>query len=481
MLASLAVVAQKKASSPQPFAKTITAADLKEKLYTVASADMQGRETATEGQRKAAAYIESYFKSLGLKPGNGDSYQQQYPVFTDVLQKAAISVNEQPFNINEDFSVISAFNHNATQYASEVVFVKLGKTPTDPFEGTDVKGKVILLNGANSGMRGLGGLLSSAAKAGAAAILQVQSSFPRKESTQGGMMYNSLYKKIQTPNIFVVSEKIATAIMGDDWATAKQNKLDSSKTYTVNLALDFSKTIEHKQSSNVLGVLEGTDKKDEYVFITGHYDHLGTHDGKIFFGADDDGSGTCAVLQLANAFAKAKAAGKGPRRTIIFMTVSGEEKGLWGSAWYTNHPIYPLAKTSVDLNIDMIGRRDPSRKTGDSANYIYIIGDDKLSSDLAPITEAVNKKYTKLELDRKFNDLNDPNRFYYRSDHYNFADKGVPIIFYFNGVHADYHAPTDTPDKINYDDYAKRARLVFFTAWEMANKEEMLKRDMPLK
>ena len=163
------------------------------------------------------------------------------------------------------------------------------------------------------------------------------------------------------------------------------------------------------------------------------------------------------------------------------MTVSGEEKGLWGSGYYANHPVFPLDKTTVDLNIDMIGRVDTSRHQGDSSNYVYVVGDDKISSDLKIISEATNKKYTKMELDYKFNDPNDRQRIYFRSDHYNFAQKGVPIIFYYDGMlGGDYHRPTDTPDKINYNLMAKRAQLVFYTAWEMANRDNMLKRDLKL-
>jgi Zn-dependent M28 family amino/carboxypeptidase len=210
-------------------------------------------------------------------------------------------------------------------------------------------------------------------------------------------------------------------------------------------------------------------------------DHLGKRDTVIYYGADDDGSGSTAVMEIAEAFAEAKKKGKGPRRTMVFMTVSGEEKGLWGSAYYTNNPVFPLEKTTVDLNIDMIGRIDATRKQGDSTNYVYVVGDDKVSSDLKVISEAANNANTKLELDYKFNDPKDPNRIYFRSDHYNFAQKGVPIIFYYDGMlGADYHKPTDTPDKINYELYAKRAKLVFFTAWEMANRDEMLKRDIKL-
>jgi Zn-dependent M28 family amino/carboxypeptidase len=233
------------------------------------------------------------------------------------------------------------------------------------------------------------------------------------------------------------------------------------------------------QSSNILAVLPGTTKKDEYIFITGHYDHLGKKDSVIYYGADDDGSGTTSVLQIAEAFAKAKANGKGPARSIVFMTVSGEEEGLWGSDYYTSHPVFPLNRVSVDLNIDMVGRIDPAYK-GDSNNYVYVIGEDNLSSDLRKISDSINRQYMHMQLDRRYNDPKDPNRFYYRSDHYNFAKKGVPVLFYFNGVHADYHKPTDTVDKINFNVMEKRVKLIFYTAWAMANREKILQRDKPL-
>jgi len=261
----------------------------------------------------------------------------------------------------------------------------------------------------------------------------------------------------------------------------KQNGI-ARQPYPASLHFNYSKTVETSKAPNVVAVLEGTDLKDEYLVITAHMDHLGKrNDSVIYYGADDDGSGTVGVLEIAKAFAKAKANGKGPRRSIVFMTVSGEEKGLWGSEYYTNHPIFPLEKTTANLNIDMIGRSDASRKQGDSTNYVYVVGDDKISTDLKPISEAVNKKFLKMELDYKFNDPKDPNRIYFRSDHFNFASKGVPIIFYYDGMlGADYHKPTDTPDKINYELLKKRAQLVFYTAWEMANRNEMLKRDLKL-
>ena len=224
-----------------------------------------------------------------------------------------------------------------------------------------------------------------------------------------------------------------------------------------------------KDSENVVAFIKGTEKPEEIVVISAHLDHEGIKNGEIYNGADDDGSGTVAILEIAQAFQMAAKAGKGPKRSVLFLHVTGEEKGLLGSQYYTDvDPIFPLANTVANLNIDMVGRIDPKRE-GDR-NYIYLIGSDKLSTELHELSEEVNEKYTKVELDYTYNDENDPNRFYYRSDHYNFAKNNIPIIFYFNGTHADYHKPGDTPDKINYDLLENRSRLVFYTAWELANR-----------
>lgn len=235
------------------------------------------------------------------------------------------------------------------------------------------------------------------------------------------------------------------------------------------------------KGSNVIGIIEGSDKKDEYVFITAHYDHLGEDAGEIYNGADDDGSGTSAVIAMAEAFSKAKAEGNGPRRTLVFMTVSGEEKGLLGSRYYSDNPIYPLNKTSIDLNIDMIGRVDTERALPDTLNYVYVVGHDKISSELAAVLERVNVQSANLTLDYKFDSPNDPQRIFYRSDHYNFAKNGVPVLFFYDGMLlGDYHQPTDDIEKINWPLFEKRTRLIFHTAWEMANRNDLLIRDLPL-
>jgi Zn-dependent M28 family amino/carboxypeptidase len=247
----------------------------------------------------------------------------------------------------------------------------------------------------------------------------------------------------------------------------------TSKFKAAPIELTIERTEKPVDTYNVVGFLEGTDKKEEIVVLTAHYDHIGVSaDGQINNGANDDGSGTVTVMELAEAFGKAAAEGKRPRRSILFMTVTGEEKGLLGSEWYANHPLFPLKNTVVDLNTDMTGRYDDEHKG--KPDYIYEIGSDKLSSQLREVLIEQNKKHVGLELDFRFNDPNDPNRFYYRSDHYNFAKFGIPVAFFFNGVHDDYHMPGDEVDKIEFDQIQKVGRLVFYMAWEIANREQRL-------
>lgn len=235
-------------------------------------------------------------------------------------------------------------------------------------------------------------------------------------------------------------------------------------------------------SYNVLGYIEGSDKANEVLVITSHLDHIGVEaDGQINNGADDDGSGTVAMMEIAEAFIEAKEDGNGPRRSVLFLHVSAEEKGLLGSKYYTDNPIYPLVNTVANLNIDMIGRVDSLHI--EQPDYIYLIGSDILSDDLHDVSEKANQDYVGLTIDYRYNDPTTlvyefgrwrENRYYYRSDHYHFIKNNIPAVFYFNGTHKDYHAPTDTVEKINYALLEKRTRLIFHTAWEIVNREERL-------
>ena len=231
-------------------------------------------------------------------------------------------------------------------------------------------------------------------------------------------------------------------------------------------------------SENVLAFIEGTDKANEILVLSAHYDHEGIDkDGNVYYGADDNGSGTVALFEMAQAFQAAKDNGHGPRRSILFLHTTAEEIGLQGSRFYTENPAFPLNNTIANLNIDMIGRIDRPNESSEISEYIYLIGSDRISTELHFISEAINEQFIDLQLNYKFNDTEDRNRYFYRSDHYNFARHDIPVIFYFNGVHEDYSKITDTPDKINYDLLTKRTRLIFGTAWQLANQETRVKVD----
>ncbi|HMR20125.1 MAG TPA: M28 family peptidase, partial [Sphingobacterium sp.] len=248
-------------------------------------------------------------------------------------------------------------------------------------------------------------------------------------------------------------------------------------TVATNLSAKMGILSEKLDDPNVLGLVEGTDLKDEIVVICGHYDHDGILPDSTFFpGADDNGSGTVAVLELAQAFAQAKKDGYGPRRSILFIGLAAEEKGLLGSKYYAENPILPLANTVACINIDMIGRIDDMHLNGNH-NYIHVIGVNKLSTELKPIVEKANKDIG-LELDYSYDRPNEPMRLYYRSDHYNFAKKGIPSLFFFSGLHPHYHTPEDTVDKIDFPMMVKREKLIFHTAWDIANRDTRLKVDL---
>ena len=507
----LATVAQKK-DNAKKYASSITAANLKKHLTIIASDEMEGRETGTEGQRKAAAYIESQFKKMGLTTAAAlNGYQQMYPLYQDSLS-SQLSVNNNAMAYGTDYISPAISNETGANKATAIIFAGYGiddKNYSD-YTSIDVKDKIVifflgepkndgkyLISGTKLSSQwsypGLSVKLAAAMDRGAAGafvINPMQETFSQRtiDNSKKSSLYFPHENEAKSVNYALLSHAYAKNILGNNFDTLlKQVKAGlpiTSNWLIENKAIvqfNYTKLRTTINASNVLGVIEGTDKKDEYVFLTGHYDHLGKHDGKIYYGADDDGSGTCGVIEMAAAFAKAKAAGHGPRRTMVFMTVSGEEKGLWGSEYYSDHPIFPLDKTSVDLNTDMVGRVDTERKTGDTLNYVYVIGHNKLSSDLPVIVEAANNKNGALTLDYKFDDPNDLEKIYYRSDHYNFARKGVPVLFFYDGMlKADYHKPTDTVDKINFELYEKRVRMIFYTAWEIANRDEMLKRDISL-
>lgn len=473
----------------QQYGNKVSTDDLKEYLSIIASDALEGRETGTRGQKMAAAFIAAHFQELGLTgPVNG-SYYQPVDLYSSAVAEAYLQAGQTKF---DNYGGVVYYGTADSKGEATIPVVFIGNATEADFNQVDVKDKAVLLftkerltgNKTIALAREKGAkmvLISNTDNVADFEILAGQ----MEGFLSGGRLSLEKPKEATNAGLFLVSPVVAEKIMGTTLEKLKKAAAEDPKKKALKKikpgAISYKVAMASKitKSENVLGYLEGTDKKDELVVITAHYDHIGRRKGGdgdlINNGADDDGSGTVSVMALAKAFAHAKNDGKGPRRSILFMTVTGEEKGLLGSEYYSEHPIFPLESTVVDLNIDMIGRRDPQHK--DSAPYVYVIGSDKLSADLHTLSEATNKTYSNLLFDYTYNDQNHPERLYYRSDHWNFAKKNIPIIFYFDGIHEDYHMPSDEVAKIEFDLLTKRAQCVFYTAWEIANREQRIRVD----
>ncbi len=481
-------------ADPVKYAETITEDELKTHLYTYASDEFEGRETGKPGQKKAIQYLKAEYERLGIKAAKSDgNYFQDVPLEISKLPTGTFNANGIDYILGEDYVAMS----QAIGNYDNIVYVGYGieEGSYSDYRSLDVKGKIVLAKTGEpkkaDGTYVLSGSSESSAWSKASDALAKRTELAKEKGANGILFYDEntfprykqffeqmknsnrerLSLKPTKPNTFaiiLVSPKLANNLVKNI------NENNTVKELTTSLKLNLISGNKEVKSENVVAYIKGSEKPNEYLVISSHLDHIGvSKDGQINNGADDDGSGTVSLLEIAEAFRKAELDGNGPKRSVVFLHVTGEEKGLLGSQHYAdNDPIFPLAETVANLNIDMVGRIDPKRK-GDR-NYIYLIGSDKLSTELHNLSEEVNKKYTKIELDYTYNDENDPNRFYYRSDHYNFAKNNIPIIFYFNGTHDDYHRPSDTPDKINYDLLENRSRLIFYTAWEIANRNQKI-------
>jgi hypothetical protein len=514
------------AAAPDPsstYAALILPETLRQHLTVVASDAFQGREAGQPGQKLAADYLVQQFTALGLQGpvAGGDSpYLQHFELLrSNYTEGGFLKANGQRFAWLSDFfsygPMVSPFR---TETTAQPVFVGFGAeqgTYAD-YAGLDVRGKdVVAIMGEPQDERGRkllkpngraadyweSGLRKAAlAKAHGARSIFLITFAPtaafRKEASQfaatlrdpafslpdsGPEVLDSVAENIPPGiGVYFTSQEMGLQLAGTtlngllDYlrAVGRAGRPVPAQFQPPTVSIYLPQTQQPLTTENVLGYLEGSDKKDEVLVISAHYDHLGVKHDTIYNGADDDGSGTVAVLEIAKAFAQAKQEGHGPRRSILFVAMTAEEEGLFGSEYYTAHPVVPLASTIADLNIDMVGRND--RKHSAKKHFVCVVGSDKLSSELHAINEAANRNYTKLELDYRFNIPNEPEHIYYRSDHYNFARRKIPVIFYTTGEHADYHKATDDVDKIYFPILAERAQLVFHTAWELANREQRI-------
>jgi len=502
-------------------ASAITAAQLKDYLMFVAADEMEGRDTPSRGLNTTAKFMATQLSRWGLKPaGDDDSYFQKIALRrnrTDPAQTRA-EINDRPFRFGVDFldrEQIAGIVSGQVVYVGNGWLVK--SKNINPYEGLDIKDKIIVfLSGLPKGVS-FGDLIGKegedfvppmmyAARNGARGAIAI-STFQalanwdrnRREAVDEGSVVIEEFQKRDEAGIpaITASPRMLSALFEGEKESASRifnrglgGEAVAPFELSPNKRVSFTIGIKSDQlfTQNVVAVREGSDAKlkKEYVALGAHYDHVGigaaVQGDSIYNGADDDGSGTVAVLAMAEAFARAPR----PKRSILFVWHCGEEKGLWGSRYFVENSAAPLDQIVAQLNIDMIGR---SKKDGEAnsenaelagPNEVYVIGSKMMSTDLGNLNERVNKAYFNLKFNYKYDDANDPNRFFFRSDHFTYAQKGIPIIFYFSGVHEDYHQLTDSFDKIDYQRMEKVTRTIYATAWELANAKTRPKVDKKL-
>lgn len=467
--------------------ESIKTEELKEKLYKYSSDEFEGRGTPSKGQELAVGYLANHYKNLNIPSVKKNSYFQPVPLQFEEKPNININISNKDFNYYSDY-ISYANGPDRTNESIELVYVEYGidDSKYSDYKGINVVGKYVLaiggeplnendnyfLNGNkkskwSNSREEIANKKNAAKKNGALGLILVDDYLYRKYG----------YRYSQSDNGKDEKRMALSNIEENDFQVLlfSQKHKDFLENDNHILNITFKKNTQNFTADNVAAIIKGSEFPDEYIILTAHLDHVGIQNGEIYNGADDDGSGTVALLEIAEAFASAKELGYSPKRSIVFLHVTAEERGLLGSQFYADYdPLIPINKTIANLNIDMIGRADPNRGIR-NLNYVYIIGSDILSEDLHQINLNANNNYANLELDFRYNDINDPNEFYYRSDHFHFVKNNIPAIFYFSGVHEDYHQPTDTADKILYDIYKKRVKLIFHTAWELANSEKKIR------
>ncbi|MGB7922384.1 MAG: M20/M25/M40 family metallo-hydrolase [Pyrinomonadaceae bacterium] len=523
---STAVVSQAAAAAVTTVSSTarrnaehITEARMKEYLSYIASDELEGRDTPSAGLDAAAKYISTHLARWNVKPAGDDgTYFQRIALRRTKVDATATraEINGQSFSFGEDLLAQPI----AGTVSAPVVFVGNGwlvkSKNLNPYRNIEIKDKIVLaLGGFPKGLTpaDLNGKqgedwsnpIDYAQQHGAKGLIIIPSAgalanWPqtRRVVTEYGALQVEKFIRPDAPQmpIIYVAPKMAEALLQGESQSAtilNPDTKDKAEPFELSrdrkVSLSVAARTETQWTQNVVGVLEGSDAalKNEYVAIGAHYDHVGkglpsedphkfpakdknTTD-VIYNGADDDGSGTVAVLMMAEAFARAPR----PKRSILFIWHCGEEKGLWGSQYFTEHPTVPLKQIITQLNIDMIGR---SRPAGDAnpandklvkPNEVFLIGSKMMSTELGQLSEGVNKSYLNLSFNYKFDDPKDPEQYFYRSDHFNYARRGIPIIFYMDGDHEDYHRPSDSIEKIDFQQMEKVTRTIFATAWELAS------------
>ena len=480
------------------YANSITKEELEDMLYIFSSDEFGGRGTPSKGQDLATDFLKEKYKDLGIKPAIKDSYEHKVLLQFDEKPNISLSINKRKFKYYKDY--IAYNNGPDTSFSdTEIVYVGFGVDHRNynSYDGLDVKDKVVLaiagepvdenrnyvISGGEkrsewSSRNEITKKKQAASKNGAKALILINDYLFNRYSNEYKLSDSNKGEKRMSLASNITNEKIQVLLFSEK---CKNFLLQKNRKF---MNFSFMKNFNNFSANNIAAFIKGSEFPDECIVITAHLDHVGIQNGEVYNGADDDGSGSVGMLEIAEAFSLAVKKGYRPKRSILFLHVTAEENGLLGSEYYTDYdPIIPLSETMVCLNMDMIGRTESKRKESEPDDYIYIIGSKMLSDDLHNINRKANENYVNINLDYRYNDPSSlvfesgryvENNYYYRSDHYHFAKNNIPSIFFFSGVHEDYHMPTDTAEKILYDIYEKRIKLIFHTAWDLANADKKI-------
>jgi len=502
----------------------VTAKQLSDYLYFVASDEMEGRNTPSRGLDTTAKFIAMNLSRWGFKPaGDNGTYFQKIALTSQATDPAnnTLSIGGTAYKFGDDFFRMSGNSsvNGPLVFAGNGWMIK--SKGIDAYKGVDVKDKIVVLAGkgfprgsnltglpdgvTQKDLTGTKGVdyadpVTYARQHGAKAIIIIAS--PQLAQAWGQiknfLTRGNLYpeKLLESSNDAEMPTVLVSGPVGEALFSGESGNAASTSSFEIKkeAAITTGSRSETKWTQNVVAIWEGGDPtlKNEMVAIGAHYDHVGNspetgcrpvNGDSLCNGADDDGSGTVSVLSIAEALAKAP---KRPRRSILFVWHCGEEKGLWGSEYFNKFPTVDIKNVIAQLNIDMIGRSkpagdtDPKDKELSGPNGIYVIGKDMMSSGLGAVVDGTNKAYLNLDYDTRYDDPKDPNRFFFRSDHFNYALNGIPITFWFDGVHVDYHQPGDEPQKIDYAKMEKVARTIMLTMLQLADNKDRPKIDKQL-
>ncbi len=511
---SAVAISQEEESLHVKYADKITLENLESHVWALSADSMMGRETGEPGSHMAGNYIQRFFEEIGVPAVGDTTYRQTMTVRWLMWEENELFVGDRKLRNNREYLALPTYNRNWEDVSiGEVVFAGYGiySESYSDVPDVDLNGKtVVVLRGEPIDEEGISLVtgseeeskwsrsdslkLSLFADRGAELVVMAEPAMFDLVRANWRAITSPLDPGSQTepaegyPGLIHITEPVVFEMMGeigvslsDALAYGGPDISDwSGLSAEVDFRIHLEKEVRTLQDDNILGYIQGIDseRKDELIVVSAHYDHIGYEGDEIFNGANDNASGTAAVMEMGRALVKSVEAGDGPARSVLLLLLTGEEKGLLGSRYYVQNPVFPLEQTIANINIDMLGRTDRRHEEKGIDNYIYPIGTDRLSTEFHEIVLDVNERFSDLKLDFRYNDPEDPNRYYFRSDHYNFARNGIPAVFYFNGMHEDYHQPGDTADKMNYESMTKQTRHLFHVLWELANREEAIRVDV---